>query len=455
MATLNVCYRRASRPLLSLTEPSKRPVLTQTRGYAKEKPAPKVKAGYQAARGEPSEDGEQAAKRKRLTVRAFLPMPVNQLTHPLFESDRVDRLQLQNFHPEVITPVVASQALKFPHTEKDPFRIFGLPRNLLVEFRILSKPCSVVRGVTIDVINRLDDASQTSSADHRLVFSGATGCGKSTLLLQALQYCNASDWIVFYFPRAINVVNSTTTHTYDPRTRTYLQPVFAYQTLQRFLTVNGPRLEQLRTQADVELERRATIPAGTSLSELVKAGVKEQALAPTILTALMDELETQTTFPVLLAVDDFQAIYCKSTYRDPHFSAIQPYHLSMPRLLLEYASGQRKFARGAVLGALSSTNANFKLPLELAEALGLPPPSSGGPYAKRSPVLQDYAKGLERVAVPDALTVQEAMEVFDVWRKDRALPSVPNDELFLAKYTESSGNARDFVWKGLLSSLSL
>jgi small subunit ribosomal protein S29 len=28
-----------------------------------------------------------------------------------------------------------------------------------------------------------------------------------------------------------------------------------------------------------------------------------------------------------------------------------------------------------------------------------------------------------------------------------------NDELFLAKYTESGGNARDFVWKGLLSTL--
>ena len=27
------------------------------------------------------------------------------------------------------------------------------------------------------------------------------------------------------------------------------------------------------------------------------------------------------------------------------------------------------------------------------------------------------------------------------------------DEMFLAKYAESSGNARDFVWKGLLASL--
>jgi hypothetical protein len=28
------------------------------------------------------------------------------------------------------------------------------------------------------------------------------------------------------------------------------------------------------------------------------------------------------------------------------------------------------------------------------------------------------------------------------------------DELFLSKYVESDGNARDFVWKGLLSNMS-
>lgn len=126
----------------------------------------------------------------------------------------------------------------------------------------------------------------------------------------------------------------------------------------------------------------------------------------------------------------------------------------MPRLLLEYASGLRRFARGAVVGALSGTDTTFKLPLELAEALGLPPTSSG-PYAKRVPELQDYAKGLSRVSVPDALTVSEATELFDVWARDRAIPAAPNDELFLAKYSESGGNARDFIWKGLLSTLTL
>jgi len=48
-------------------------------------------------------------------------------------------------------------------------------------------------------------------------------------------------------------------------------------------------------------------------------------------------------YPVLLAVDQLQALYGKTSYRDQHFVPIHSYHLSMPRLILEYASGVRSF----------------------------------------------------------------------------------------------------------------
>jgi small subunit ribosomal protein S29 len=67
--------------------------------------------------------------------------------------------------------------------------------------------------------------------------------------------------------------------------------------------------------------------------------------------------------------------------------------------------------------------------------------------------------------------VEEAAAIFELWMKDRAMHScelvsffmlldanvlgftAANDELFLAKYTEASGNARDFTMKGILSTL--
>ena len=57
---------------------------------------------------------------------------------------------------------------------------------------------------------------------------------------------------------------------------------------------------------------------------------------PTFLTRLH-------RYPVLLAVDELQALYGKTLYRDQHFVPIHSYHLSMPRLIMEYVSGKRSF----------------------------------------------------------------------------------------------------------------
>jgi small subunit ribosomal protein S29 len=80
---------------------------------------------------------------------------------------------------------------------------------------------------------------------------------------------------------------------YDSRTRTYLQPTFCYQTLQRFLTVNAHALDSLQTQRELVLENDRVIAPNTPLGELVDIGLKEQALAPTILSLLLEELGAQ------------------------------------------------------------------------------------------------------------------------------------------------------------------
>ena len=48
---------------------------------------------------------------------------------------------------------------------------------------------------------------------------------------------------------------------------------------------------------------------------------------------------------MLLAIDDFQALYNLSTYRDPYFKMVKAYHLTLPRTLLEFASGKQSFVR--------------------------------------------------------------------------------------------------------------
>ncbi|KAI0314593.1 mitochondrial ribosomal death-associated protein 3-domain-containing protein [Amylostereum chailletii] len=432
------------------------PSALQSRGYAAPKKAEaskKMRQGFRAGGKDRKADGTPAVKReKRLGV--FRPMSANQLNNPIFQADTFDELTLlPTFHSSEITQGNIGKALSFPLPENDVVRIFGVPRNLLVDFRVLSKPTSVIRDVTVQLVDKLQAAGQGSSKNSRTVLAGDAGSGKSYLLLQAVEYAASSNWIVMYFPRAVNLVNSSTNYSYDLRTQTYLQPVFAYQTLQRFLTVNAHAISSLRTQAETAVEQGPPVPAGTSLADLIEVGLKDKSLAPSVLTALMAELGKQTEHPVLLAIDDFQALLCKSAYRDPHFSTIKSWHLSMPRLLLDYVSGKKTFARGAVIGALSSSNTDFKLTPELRHALGLQPELKFSPFKNIAPEYEAFTAGVQTMIVPSQLKVEEAASLFEVWMKNRSLHTPANDEFFMSKFAESGGNARDFVWRGLLGTL--
>ena len=127
--------------------------------------------------------------------------------------------------------------------------------------------------------------------------AGRSGCGKSFLLLQLVQHCASEKWIVIYIPRAVSLVNSTTAYTYDIRTQTYLQPVYAFQLIQRILKVNSELLNTVLLEEDLVLEKE-TFTAGKSLSQLlgfaVRAKARKIVQSPLVLETVMKTLEKQT-----------------------------------------------------------------------------------------------------------------------------------------------------------------
>ncbi|KAI0630734.1 mitochondrial ribosomal death-associated protein 3-domain-containing protein [Trametes polyzona] len=422
----------------------------QTRGYA----APVKNAKKVSSKFRPNAGKDNRKKQAARDAGLFRPMSVNNLTNPIFQSEQRTSLELPTFRPEAITRTAATTAMAFPQDESKALKAYGLPTNILVDYLLLRKPCSIVREATVDVLDRLDQAAGSSSKETRVVFTGKSGCGKSYLLLQAVQYAIQKEWISLYIPRAITLVNSSTSYAYDARTQTYGQPALAQQLLKRFVDVNGALIQSLTVQGTYPFDERP-VNNGAPLADLISVGSEYPHQAPTVLSALFDELSKQTRYPVLLAIDDFQALYCMSQYRDPFFRAIKSYHLTLPRTLLEFANGKKAFARGAVIGALSTQNTTYRAPLELVEALGLEPTVPSNPYVHREAELVDYAKGLENFHVPEQLTVDEAAAMFDLWHQSKALHIPRGDEMFLAKYTEAGGNAREFVKKGLLQTVAM
>lgn len=89
-------------------------------------------------------------------------------------------------------------------------------------------------------------------------------------------------------------MNSSTPYSYDLRTQTYLQPVFAQQTLQRFRTVNQHALSSLAAEDKIDLDDGLSLPQGTPLLNLIDVGLKDQIYAPTVLAALLEALGKQT-----------------------------------------------------------------------------------------------------------------------------------------------------------------
>jgi len=102
--------------------------------------------------------------------------------------------------------------------------------------------------------------------------------------------------LILRFPPVTDTVNSSTSYLYEPRTRTYLQPTYASQTLQKFSAVNSQLLQSLKTLEDTPIEGRATIPKGTPLTDLITAGTRDQNSAPATLSALLEILGKQAEY---------------------------------------------------------------------------------------------------------------------------------------------------------------
>ncbi|THH32059.1 hypothetical protein EUX98_g2144 [Antrodiella citrinella] len=398
---------------------------------------------------------EPTAKENHDGVHYMRPMPENRLKVDILKQHQTV-LDLPIFRPEEMTDMALGKVHAFTPTTNTIMKSFGVPRNVVVDFRLLSKPSSVIRDVTLRVIDKLDEVVASTSKVTKMVFTGPPGNGKSYLMLQAIEYAQSVGYIVLYVPRASKLVDSSTMYTYDPRTRTYVQPKYSHLLLQRLSSVNDSSLRTLKLSKDVLAEDGSVrLSVGSSLYDLADLGLRDPTLAPTVLSNLFAELAQQSTIPVLLAIDDIQSLYNHTTlYKNPMYENIKPYHLSVPRLLLEYASNKKSFSRGMVIGAISGSNTNWPVPPELQESLGLTPPRPVSVYEKRYPEIEQYASGLENFPVPEQLTLDEAAAVYDLWRKDNALHTQSTDELFLSKYTEACGNPRRFVWEGLFRTMT-
>lgn len=78
-------------------------------------------------------------------------------------------------------------------------------------------------------------------------------------------------------------------------------------------------------------------------------------------------------------------------------------------------------ARGAFVGAISSTSNTYALTPEVRYALGFQQDLQPSPYIKVPEEVKVYTKGIKPLEVPEKLSVSEAAALFEVWMKNKTL----------------------------------
>ncbi|WVF66537.1 hypothetical protein IAT40_001277 [Kwoniella sp. CBS 6097] len=332
-----------------------------------------------------------------------------------------------------------------PKAAFEKLKASGLPKNLEKELSSSGGPASVIRESTVELAQKLDGGKDKSSKDARYVLTGDRGCGKSVLLLQTVAYASESGWIVLCNPRASEWTNSSSHYVYDSATQTFSQ----WQSAQRMLTtlseINGDKLDAIKLPSAVELAQGKTVEAGASLSTLVRTGAKDDRVAVQALDAVMAVLEQQIQYPVLWAIDEAQTLFTTSKYRTADYTPIEPYHLSTPRLALDFIAGRRTFSRGAVITALSLSDPTTLPSPALNTALSLSSPQPITPYTQLDPYhLAHASSGLNKITVPFGMTSAEASGLFQLFARKGWAPG-GTDQLFMESFTASGGNPRELA----------
>ncbi|KAG7527804.1 hypothetical protein FFLO_06575 [Filobasidium floriforme] len=355
------------------------------------------------------------------------------------------------FEPTVA--VHAGVPTRFKKQNVDQLQAYGLPRRIAQEFQ-KGQAATVTRISSDKLISRLNSAAEKSSKETRLILNGSKGSGKSTIMLQAMSAAWQKGWIVIYLPRATELIDSTSPYAYNTTTQTFYQPALSSTLLSSMLAANKKALSEISLGREYETATGQRFQADEKLDALMARAAKDETISVGVLEIVFEVLAKQTTSPVLLAVDEAQALFMRSNYRTPHFDHLESYALSLPRLLLDYVSGRKSFDKGAILTSISLSTAQHAPPKEIYAAV---------PELSKAPVVTPYdkldehhveaARGLEVFDVGDRLDLQEARGILDLCQQRKFVFGV-TDEILLGKFAESGGNVNEFV-RGLRSTLTV
>ncbi|CED84315.1 Mitochondrial ribosome small subunit component, mediator of apoptosis DAP3 [Phaffia rhodozyma] len=415
--------------------------------------------------------------------------------------EEADLSGIPEFSPSVLSPDAVGQLHQYDRSFLQSItQVWGRPTG--GENAVF--PLTVPRKLTLDLATRLDANKTDGFADQKILLNGGSGCGKSVLMFQTVAHAMQTGWLVMYIPRGFIHVNSKYAFHHSSKTQTFHQPSLSASLLESFIKSQsnhellsrislvkdhvftpdlpagtGTKTDTEVTLGAVAMEHEVKGNAGKSgkkaqqegrrrtLVDLCKLGVDNLGVSVQVLETVIEILSKQKEIPFLFALDCAQAYFGASEYKTPENHRLESYHLSVPRLFLDYISGRKDFTSGTFLLSLSASQTDSPITRSLLAGLSLhteqqplksqsgkfggsfspsyyPPSSSDGEQGGLKKWHVEHAKELKVLDVPDGMTVGEAKGLWEVKVVKKSLHMVNSDEHFLTKYVEAGGNPREF-----------
>lgn len=279
-----------------------------------------------------------------------------------FEKSAVDLAQLdvEDLTAENIEHLQKHPVTYTNDTEKKLFKL-GLFKKYQ-HHEATSRPVSLATENTMDVFNTVVLTLEKPSKENKLFLTGEKGVGKSTLLAQTnalalSKYKN--DVVLLSFSQPINIVNGSSDYIYNKEQEIYQQPMFTKKWIRKVLEVNLEVFKKMPLTKDIKFTSKKTetqLKKGenTLFDYLSKSRDFGKALSG--FKFFIDQvMEHSKTFPVLVTVDDFNALakHAETAYRHPDFTPIHLKELEVSKFIMGVLSGDVSFHKGGVLAAES------------------------------------------------------------------------------------------------------
>ncbi|KAH9815359.1 mitochondrial ribosomal death-associated protein 3-domain-containing protein [Melampsora americana] len=363
----------------------------------------------------------------------------------------IDLSSLPELVPTEFLPSNVGKSFKFtPHSLK-AFERFSLPDSIAVDWKPTPTPTTTMRKASVEMISKLNKSISHKEGDPSvLTLTGKPGSGKSTVMLQAVSYAVQQNWIVLYIPDVKSLVNGQYAYEYCPKDQIYHQNSLSVSILNMLSSSNlgGINLDQeyqlFGMKDEKSIEASEPLTTGLPITNLIQMGINQPHFAPMILEIVFDLLSHQTLRPVLFALDGVQNLFRPTCYKDGNFQEIDSFVLNVPRALVRFARGSRKFKKGLTLISASSLDTTSKsLAWDLTAMKGEIPSGYIWPGWAAYGELVKPIYGFPKLEI-GSLDREEAVGMALGLQLTKQILGPLSDRVFVRHLVSSSGNAREF-----------